>query len=43
MPACCEGGYTIAIKEVELSPGISIGMVEDPDGNWVKFVNSAPT
>ncbi|MBW2233552.1 MAG: VOC family protein [Deltaproteobacteria bacterium] len=43
MQACREGGYTIAIEEVELRPGIRIGIVEDPDGNWVEFVNSKPS
>ena len=42
MQACRDGGYKIAIEAVELRPGTSIGMVEDPDGNWVEFVNSAP-
>ena len=39
---CRDGGYRIAIEPVELRPGIRIGMVEDPDGNWVEFVNEDP-
>ena len=28
----------IPIREVR--PGVTIGMVEDPDGNWVEFVEN---
>jgi len=41
MAACAEAGVTIAVPESEIRPGISIGMVEDPDGNWVEFVQSS--
>ena len=41
MAACAEAGVTIAVPESEIRPGISIGMVEDPDGNWVEFVQTA--
>ena len=36
--ACEEAGATIAVPVTEVRPGVSIGMVEDPDGNWVEFV-----
>ena len=33
----------IAVGITEVRPGVTIGMVEDPDGNWVEFVqNSQP-
>jgi catechol 2,3-dioxygenase-like lactoylglutathione lyase family enzyme len=41
MAACAEAGVTIAVPESEIRPGTSIGMVEDPDGNWVEFVQTA--
>ena len=31
-------GYKVAVKETEIRPGVKIGMVEDPDGNWVEFL-----
>ncbi len=34
-----EAGYTIAMPMTEIAPGITIAMVEDPDGNWVEFVD----
>ncbi len=38
MTACTEAGATIAVPLTEVRPGVTIGMVEDPDGNWVEFV-----
>lgn len=40
MSACVEAGVTVAVPESEIRPGVSIGMVEDPDGNWVEFVQT---
>ena len=40
MASCDAAGVTIAIPESEIRPGTSIGMVEDPDGNWVEFVQT---
>jgi catechol 2,3-dioxygenase-like lactoylglutathione lyase family enzyme len=31
-------GYKIAVPVREIRPGVSISMVEDPDGNWVEFL-----
>ena len=31
-------GYKVTIPVRELRPGVSISMVEDPDGNWVEFL-----
>jgi len=39
MDACIAAGVTVVIPANEIRPGVSIGMVEDPDGNWVEFVN----
>jgi glyoxylase I family protein len=36
--ACEAAGVKIAIPITELRPGITIAMVEDPDGNWVEFL-----
>jgi catechol 2,3-dioxygenase-like lactoylglutathione lyase family enzyme len=38
MAACAAADVPIAIPESEIRPGVSIGIVEDPDGNWVEFV-----
>jgi catechol 2,3-dioxygenase-like lactoylglutathione lyase family enzyme len=38
MAQCEAGGYKVAISVREIRPGVSIGIVEDPDGNWVEFV-----
>lgn len=35
---CADKGYKIAMKERALQPGVTIAMVEDPDGNWVEFL-----
>jgi catechol 2,3-dioxygenase-like lactoylglutathione lyase family enzyme len=35
---CSTAGYKIAVKETEIRPGVTIAMVEDPDGNWVEFL-----
>jgi catechol 2,3-dioxygenase-like lactoylglutathione lyase family enzyme len=35
---CATAGYKIAVKETEIRPGVKIAMVEDPDGNWVEFL-----
>ena len=31
-------GHKVRIDAAEIRPGVSISMVEDPDGNWVEFV-----
>ncbi|MEM9565281.1 MAG: VOC family protein [Actinomycetota bacterium] len=38
MAACEEAGVTVAVPITEVRAGVTIGMVEDPDGNWVEFV-----
>ena len=42
MVAACEaGGYKVVIPVTELRPGITIAMVEDPDGNWVEVLTGS--
>jgi glyoxylase I family protein len=36
--ACGEAGYKIAIPPTEIRAGITISMIEDPDGNWVELL-----
>ncbi len=42
LAAQCEGaGYRVVIPPREIRPGVRIAMVEDPEGNWVEFLESA--
>jgi catechol 2,3-dioxygenase-like lactoylglutathione lyase family enzyme len=36
--ACAAAGHKIAVPVREFRPGVTIAIVEDPDGNWVEFV-----
>ena len=36
--ACEAAGRTIAVPVTELAPGITIAIIEDPDGNWVELL-----
>lgn len=38
MAACADADVPVAIPVSEIRPGVRIGIVEDPDGNWVEFV-----
>lgn len=38
MQECADAGVTVAVPITDLRPGVRIGMVEDPDGHWVEFV-----
>ncbi len=38
--ACSDAGYKVAIPVTEVRPGVRIAMVEDPDGNWVEFLEN---
>jgi predicted enzyme related to lactoylglutathione lyase len=33
-------GQKIVRQRTEVRPGVVIGMVEDPDGNWVEFIQA---
>lgn len=39
--ACKAGGYQVPVEPREIRPGVSIAIVEDPDGNWVEFLQTA--
>ena len=39
--ACRDGGYRIRVDATEIRPGVTIAIVEDPDGNWVEFLQTA--
>ncbi|MEA3217802.1 MAG: hypothetical protein QOJ19_3958 [Acidimicrobiia bacterium] len=38
---CDQAGYKIVWKKREIRPGVFVGMVEDPDGNWVEFISNS--
>jgi catechol 2,3-dioxygenase-like lactoylglutathione lyase family enzyme len=38
MTECAAQGHKITVKEREIRPGVRIGIVADPDGNWVEFL-----
>ena len=38
---CSAAGYRVPVKPVEFRPGVTISIVEDPDGNWVEFLQMA--
>jgi catechol 2,3-dioxygenase-like lactoylglutathione lyase family enzyme len=42
LETCAARGHKIVVKEHEMRPGVHVGMVEDPDGNWVEFLAIAP-
>lgn len=35
---CRDAGYQVVVPVKEFRPGVSISIIEDPDGNWVEFV-----
>jgi catechol 2,3-dioxygenase-like lactoylglutathione lyase family enzyme len=35
---CEDAGYQIAMPRTEVRPGVVVAFVEDPDGNWVEFL-----
>jgi len=38
LQSCADQGHKVVMKERELRPGVRIGIVSDPDGNWVEFL-----
>jgi catechol 2,3-dioxygenase-like lactoylglutathione lyase family enzyme len=38
--ACRSGGYRVRVDATEIRPGVTIAIVEDPDGNWVEFLQT---
>jgi glyoxylase I family protein len=42
MVAACEaGGYKVAVGITTIRPGVTIAIVEDPEGNWVEFLQTS--
>ena len=39
---CAGAGRKVVIEPREIRPGVRISMVEDPDGNWVEFLEVTP-
>jgi catechol 2,3-dioxygenase-like lactoylglutathione lyase family enzyme len=37
---CRAGEYRVVVEPMEVRPGVSIAIVEDPDGNWVEFLQN---
>jgi len=38
----CEAvGYKVPMPPTEIRPGVSISMIEDPDGNWVELLQAS--
>lgn len=37
---CRDAGYTIVWEPRQVREGVSVAMVEDPDGNWVEFLHT---
>ena len=35
---CESKGYAVPVPSLEIQAGVKIAMVEDPDGNWVEFL-----
>jgi catechol 2,3-dioxygenase-like lactoylglutathione lyase family enzyme len=40
--ACRAAGYAIALEPTVVRAGITITMIEDPDGNWVELLQNDP-
>lgn len=38
---CESAGAKIIWTKREVRPGVEVGMVEDPDGNWVEFIQTS--
>lgn len=36
-----DAGHKVRIKAMEIRPGVRISMVEDPDGNWLEFLEQS--
>ena len=36
--ACSQAGHQVPVPITSIRPGVRISIVEDPDGNWVEFL-----
>ena len=41
LQTCADAGHKVVSGEKVIRPGVSIGIVADPDGNWVEFLSIA--
>ena len=41
MQECADANVPVAVPVTDLRPGVRIGIVEDPDGHWVEFVETS--
>lgn len=39
--ACEQAGRPVVVPPTQLAPGLTIAMVEDPDGNWLELLSTA--
>ena len=39
---CAAAGRKVVVEPREIRPGVRISIVEDPDGNWVEFLEVTP-
>ena len=40
LAACEAAGRPVVVPPTEIRPGVTIAMVEDPDGNWVELLQT---
>ncbi len=40
LAACTAGEYKVVVPRRTIRPGLDIAIVEDPDGNWVEFIEA---
>lgn len=38
--SCADAGYKVVVPVREIRPNVRIAIVEDPEGNWVEFLDS---
>ena len=38
--ACGQAGYKVVVPVRSIGPGITISIIEDPDGNWVELLKA---
>ena len=42
LEVCRAAGHKVALEKTTVRPGITICMIEDPDGNWVELLQNDP-
>ena len=38
---CAAAGFSVAVPVFEFERGVPVGIVEDPDGNWVELIQGS--